>query len=757
MRNIYRTLAKLYDPLGYLIPYTTRAKIVVQLLWDKRREWDDPNLPLGLLDIWHQWESELPQLSQIHLPRCYSASLQYPVKSRSVHVFCDASEQAYGSVAYLCSEDDQSNMQVSFLAARSRVAPRKQISIARLELCAALTGAQLGDVLKKELTLDIHQFVYWSDSTTVLTWLQSDSCRYRVFVGVRVTEIQELSDPGAWHYVDSAANPADDITRGLSLVQLAAETRWKRGPDFLMQPSSCWPKAPQGQVPEESQELKKSVFCGSVNEAELQVEPEAYQFSSYPEFLEATARSLHGAAVSLSADEFQKAELSIFRQCQMHDFPEEFALLKDGKAIPAHSRLIKLAPEYDRELDLIRVGGRLRRCHDLSEEVLHPIVLSPNHPVVKLLIKHYDAQLHHPGAGRVFAELRRKFWILRGREAIKRHQHSCLDCNKWRGKPMVPKMADLPSSSLRLFKPPFYSTGMDCFGPLMVKVGRRTEKRWGIVYKCLTTRAVHLDLLYHMDGDSFLMSLRRFIARRGKPYEILSDQGTNFKGGAKELEQTFQQIQPSLRDQLAKEQIRFQFNPPSAPHFGGSWEREVRSVKTALRTTLGAQTVTEEVLRTVLIEVENILNSRPLGYVSSDVADPDPVTPNSLLMGRPDSSLPQVVYSDSELLSKKRWRYSQVLSDHFWKHFVHDFLPTLQSRQKWHRERQNIAVGTIVLIVDEQLPRALWKVGTVSSVIPSSDGRVRTAVVKVKDQTYTRPVAKLIELPALPPDTDSSS
>lgn len=126
-------------------------------------------------------------------------------------------------------------------------------------------------------------------------------------------------------------------------------------------------------------------------------------------------------------------------------------------------------------------------------------------------------------------------------------------------------------------------------------------------------------------------------------------------------------------------------------------------------------------------------------------------------MGRPDSSLPQVVYSDSELLSKKRWRYSQVLSDHFWKHFVHDFLPTLQSRQKWHRERQNIAVGTIVLTVDEQLPRALWKVGTVSSVIPSSDGRVRTAVVKVKDQTYTRPVAKLIELPALPPDTDSSS
>ncbi len=150
---------------------------------DKRREWDDPNLPVNLLASWNQWESELPQLTQICLPRCYSSSLQHPVKIRSVHVFCDASERAYGSVAYLCSEDDQGNLEVAFLAARSRVAPKKQISIARLELCAALTGAQLGDILKKELTLDIHQFVYWSDSTTVLAWLHSDSCRYRVFVG----------------------------------------------------------------------------------------------------------------------------------------------------------------------------------------------------------------------------------------------------------------------------------------------------------------------------------------------------------------------------------------------------------------------------------------------------------------------------------------------------------------------------------------------------------------------------------------------
>lgn len=194
-------------------------------------------------------------------------------------------------------------------------------------------------------------------------------------------------------------------------------------------------------------------------------------------------------------------------------------------------------------------------------------------------------------------------------------------------------MADLPAARLRLFKPAFYSTGMDCFGPFEVKVGRRREKRWGIIFKCLTTRAVHLDLLTAIDTDAFLMALRRFIARRGTPAELFSDQGTNFKGGERELREAFTRMSPSLQALLAPQKIAFRFNPPAAPHFGGVWEREIRSVKSALYATLGARPVTEEVLHTVLTEVEGILNSKPLGYVSADASDPDPITPHVLLMG----------------------------------------------------------------------------------------------------------------------------
>ncbi len=223
-------------------------------------------------------------------------------------------------------------------------------------------------------------------------------------------------------------------------------------------------------------------------------------------------------------------------------------------------------------------------------------------------------------------------------------QHLCKECKKWKAKPVIPKMADLPPARLRHQKPPFYSTGIDCFGPFQIKIGRWCKKRWGIIFKCLTTRCVHLDLLASIDTDSFLMALRRFVARRGKPCELFSDQGTNFHGGKKELQEAFASLSPQLQQHLAKQKISFHFNPPNAPHFGVAWECEIRSVKTALRITIGSQTVTEEVLLTVLIEVEGILNSKPLGYTSSNVADFDPVTPNYLLMGRPDSSLPPVVY-----------------------------------------------------------------------------------------------------------------
>ncbi|XP_027861387.1 uncharacterized protein LOC114137071 [Xiphophorus couchianus] len=751
MRNIYRVLASQYDPLGFLVPFTTRAKVLVQRLWDRKREWDDPLLPSDLLSAWREWEEELQHLDNISLQRCYvSPELDKPDSQHEVHIFCDGSQQAYGSVAYLRTEDGAGKVEVAFLTARSRVAPKRQLSIPRLELCAALTGAQLASLLTKELTLPLSKVVLWTDSTTVLTWIQSDSCHYKVFVGTRIAEIQELTDSCAWQYVTTSDNPADDLTRGKRLRDLTCPSRWACGPSFLQLPQGQWPEHPITPCNNFAEEQRRSATCLVVT-SEPCLLPDAQKFTSFNDLLKETAKCLQGSTGdNLTAENYKEAELTLLQSAQRDSFPDEIQWLTTGKPVHSSSRLVTLAPEYDKSLQLLRVGGRLRRCNDLEPAMTHPVVLDPKHPVTKLLIRQADRDLKHPGAERLFAELRRKYWILRGREAIRSEQRCCPECQKWRAQPVNPKMADLPIARLRLNQPAFFSTGIDCFGPMQVKVGRRIEKRWGLLFKCLTTRAIHIEVLSSLTSDSFLMALRRFVSRRGKPTEILCDQGTNFRGGEKELQESFNALHPSLQSQLAAHQITFRFNPPSAPHFGGSWEREIRSIKAALKSTIGSQVVQEEILQTVLIEIEGMLNSKPLGYVSSDLADPDPITPNLLLMGRLDPSLPQVLYHDSELIGQRHWRTCQVLSDRFWTQFIRHYLPTLQTRSKWQRDTSPIQLGTVVMIVDPQLPRASWPIGEISRVFPGADGLIRSAEVKVKDHMYTRPVSRLIRLPAVP-------
>ena len=221
----------------------------------------------------------------------------------------------YGAVAYLRTEDDEGRYHVSFLAARSRIAPKKQQTIPRLELCAALTGAQLAAVMQRELTLKIDGLTLWSDSTTVLYWIQSTSIKYKVFVGTRIGEIQTLTEGATWRYVGSAENPADDITRGKTLQQIASQDRWSQGPSFLIESEDLWPKQPEGSlmVDVEAQEVKKSIFCGLTTSKH---EPARLgEFRTYGELYSATARKMaeEDEGGSPSSDDYRRAEDAILR------------------------------------------------------------------------------------------------------------------------------------------------------------------------------------------------------------------------------------------------------------------------------------------------------------------------------------------------------------------------------------------------------------------------------------------------------------
>lgn len=420
MQRIYQVLAQQYDPLGFLTPFLTRAKILVQRLWSKKREWDDPNLPADLRVAWEAWEEELPGLQSISIPRCYTPADRPEAVTQELHVFCDASEQAYGAVAYLVTKYNN-ECHSSFVMARSRVAPKRQLSMPRLELCGALAGAQLAQLIQRELDITSQRIALWTDSTTVLEWLQSESCRFKVFVGVRVAEIQELTEPLSWRYVDSSNNPADDITRGKTLTDLSQPSRWRNGPAFLKQPNDSWPARPKHAVTSDTSELRRITFCSlTTTNTQDQQNFDLSQYSSWKDLVQDTYNNLTAQIAGDAAlATYKDSEITLLKQCQAESFPVELKSLRSGTPLPRHSKLRALAPELDKVSGLIRVGGRLRNVLSPTEISVHPVVLDPDHQITRLLIRDFDERLLHPGPERVFSELRRHYWVLRGRQAVK--------------------------------------------------------------------------------------------------------------------------------------------------------------------------------------------------------------------------------------------------------------------------------------------------------------------------------------------------
>ncbi|XP_068704623.1 uncharacterized protein [Montipora foliosa] len=260
-------------------------------------------------------------------------------------------------------------------------------------------------------------------------------------------------------------------------------------------------------------------------------------------------------------------------------------------------------------------------------------------------------------------------------------------------------MADLPEDRVRPDRPPITSVGLDFFGPFQVCRGRSLVKRYGVNFTCLAIRTVHIEVAFSLDTDSFLLALRRFIARRGQVKEIYSDNGTNFTSGERELRDAISEWnQEKIHNSLLQKNIKWTFSPPYGSHFGGIWERCIRTIRKILRSLLREQITEYESLPTLMCEVESILNSRPISAVSSDPCDLEALTPNHLLLLKSEAPLPPGLFQHKDLLSRRRWRQVQYLADVFWRRWCKEFLPLLQIRQKWVRPRRNLAVEDIVLV-----------------------------------------------------------
>ena len=268
---------------------------------------------------------------------------------------------------------------------------------------------------------------------------------------------------------------------------------------------------------------------------------------------------------------------------------------------------------------IVRVGGGRLQNAPFDDEMKHPFILPSDQHVTKLLIIHQHHLVGHSGAGMTWTALREKYWVLRGGAIVRKVIGKCFSCKRRNAKKMEQFMADLPASRVTPDKPPFSFVGVDYFGPIMVKQGRSRVKRYGCLFTCLNCRAVHLEVANSLDTDSFINALRRFISRRGKPSNIISDNGTNFKVAERERRENLERLnQTRVTNFLVEQGIDWNFNTPAASHIGGAWERMVRSVRKILTSLLGQQIVCDEVLSTVMAEVEAILNARPLTQLSQN-------------------------------------------------------------------------------------------------------------------------------------------
>ncbi len=752
-KNVLSLTARIFDPLGMLSPCTILAKILMQRLWSEKVSWDE-SLPEHLACEWHKFKVDLLCLNQLTIERHVVGEGAQIVDLQG---FADASERAYGACLYVRSVDQNNQVHVRLLCSKSKVAPIKTLSIPKLELCAALLLARLVNKIKMSLNIQSQKCVYWSDSSIVLAWIRTTPNVLKTFVATRIAIIQNLTDSQDWRHVPSQENPADHLSRGLYPNQILESDMWWHGPRFLKTPSSEWPLLPSkvDTVPE-----LKPLSITAMSVFELNTFP-FERFSKCLRLIRAVAfilrfknNCLKSASDRvkdpLKIQEFNLAKKHLIKVAQRQSFPDEFSHLIEKRPIANNSKILNLTPFLDSD-EIIRVGGRLE-FSDFSPDKKHPILLHSSHHFTKLLFAHEHVKLMHIGPQALLSSIRDEFWPVAGRNLARTTVKRCFRCFRFKPDYVQPIMANLPRDRT-VPSPPFHVTGLDYAGPFLVRQGlgksrsRKLEKCYIGVFVCFSTKALHLELVSSLTANSFLLALRRFVSRRGKPSKIVSDNGTTFVGAHRELKTFLESNQDTLKCNATNEGIDWQFICPYSPHMGGLWESGVKSVKHHLKRVLANAHLTFEELITTLAQIEAILNSRPLSPLSSEPNDLVPLTPAHFLIGRPLTAAPDENLEDIKLNRLTRFQLVQRLCQHFWRRWQQDYISELQHKQKWKVSRGQLSEGTLVLIRDDQALPTDWKLGRITQLHPGSDGVARIASILTSTGPIKRNFQKICPLP----------
>ena len=402
-RNILSKIATVFDPLGFLSPYIIRAKVLIQELWAAGIDWDDDLDEITKTKV-SKWFEELDYMTSIKVPRCLQVHSNKLLSSLTLHVFVDASQDAYATVIYCRYTYQDGNVHVGFVASKTRVAPLTVVSIPRLELMAAVIGLRLASTTSKVMEIPMKEVTFWSDSSNVLYWIRgrSRSRQFKPFVSNRVGEIQGVTDPSQWRHVPTKENPADVATRGSNVRILAENQLWWQGPAFLVKEETNWP-INKFETCASNNERKPGKIHTMITHAPWRLDPT--RFSSWVSLIRLHAwvcRFVNNCRLpldkrnrgELSPEEVSDAEINIIKTAQRDGFSAEFKLLSCGKILKIDSKIIGLQPKIDDD-GLMRSDGRLKFAEFLPYDVRYPIILPRKNWVTKLIVKHHHEKGFH--------------------------------------------------------------------------------------------------------------------------------------------------------------------------------------------------------------------------------------------------------------------------------------------------------------------------------------------------------------------------
>ncbi|XP_062540958.1 uncharacterized protein LOC134208999 [Armigeres subalbatus] len=630
----------IFDPLGLVANFVIHGKNLVQEVWRSGSTWDD-NIPELLFASWSLWVRALHSLEQVRTQRCYFPGYDpEALETLELHVFVDA------------------------------------------------------------------------------TWLRADQRRFHQFVAFRVGEILESTDVNDWRKVPSKWNVSDEATKWGNGPDASEESRWLRGPSFLYQDEAEWPghKEEEWSTAEELRNIITIHRCSVTGTVQFE------RFSKWERLGQAMGyvqRFLNNClgkrnnlpcltTNNLCSKELQEAEIMVLKLVQLEVYPQEFAVLealqKDSshhpKQIEKKSRIYKLDPFIGAD-GLIRKDGRIGAAPAVADDAKFPVKVPKDHYVTMLIIDGYHRKFAHANNETIVNELRQRFHVSEIRVAVGKVAKSCTLCKVRKAVPRPPRMSPLPEARLTPYIRAFTFTGLDYFGPVTVRVGRTNVKRWAALFTCLTTRAVHLEVAFTLSTESCKLAIRRFIARRGAPLEIYSDQGLNFQGARKELREEIRKLNQELASTFTNAATQWKMNPPYAPHMGES----------------------------------------------------EALTPNHFLMLLSSNGVCQPIANPVEVKSTlcANWNLVRVMLDRFWTRWATEYLPAIARQSKWFGETKPVRVGDLLIEVDEA-GRISWERAVVVKVNLRKDGRIRSADVKSKAGIFLRPVTKLTVLDVLDED-----